>query len=213
MPKKGDTNAEGLIFYRRKRGSEVWLTPEAFAKRAESDSAWKKQNYSKKRGEILQKAKDYYNRKKDTEAHKQANRTRAAKYRKEHPEKARAAIKRWEAAHPEILKATKRRWVEKNPEAVKAIRITAESNRRSRKKSNGGKITHAEMLAIKRKANGVCYYCKKKAKNLTFDHIQPISKGGKHEASNLVMACFLCNSTKNNQDPMAYARKIGRLLI
>lgn len=187
--------------------------PESFAKKAEADLAWRKENYAKNRDELLQKAKEYYCAKKDTEEHKKANRQRAAKYRKEHPEKNRAAIKRWEAAHPDTMKATKLRWVKNNPEAVKAIRITAEANRRSRKKSNGGQISHAEMAEIKKRAGGICYYCKQKAKSLTFDHIVPIAKGGRHAKDNLVMACPKCNSSKNDQDPHVYAAKIGRLLI
>jgi 5-methylcytosine-specific restriction endonuclease McrA len=43
-----------------------------------------------------------------------------------------------------------------------------------------------------------CYYCKKK-RQLTMDHVIPLSKGGKHTASNIVPACLSCNSSKHDK--------------
>lgn len=40
-----------------------------------------------------------------------------------------------------------------------------------------------------------CIYCGS-VENTTIDHIVPLSRGGKHEASNLAPACFSCNSSK-----------------
>jgi 5-methylcytosine-specific restriction endonuclease McrA len=47
-------------------------------------------------------------------------------------------------------------------------------------------------------AEEVCYYCLKTTpeKQRTADHKTPLSRGGPHSASNLVMACFKCNSKK-----------------
>ena len=46
-----------------------------------------------------------------------------------------------------------------------------------------------------------CYYCEKyTCKNKrTADHKTPLSRGGRHAASNLVMACQSCNSSKRNK--------------
>jgi len=45
-----------------------------------------------------------------------------------------------------------------------------------------------------------CYYCKEETpkKFRTLEHKQPLSKGGKHSSSNIVMACLSCNCSKRN---------------
>lgn len=62
-----------------------------------------------------------------------------------------------------------------------------------------------------------CHYCAKKmvlpvsgmpwelAKNTaTFDHVQPLSKGGKNLQTNVVIACRACNNTKADKTPEAW---------
>jgi len=51
-----------------------------------------------------------------------------------------------------------------------------------------------------RRAKNVCYYCESQtpAKQLTMDHVIPISKGGRSEKSNLVPCCKSCNNKKKN---------------
>ena len=46
-----------------------------------------------------------------------------------------------------------------------------------------------------------CAYCGKEDRNLTVDHVLPVSRGGSHEAGNIVPACNKCNSAKNNRTP------------
>lgn len=48
-----------------------------------------------------------------------------------------------------------------------------------------------------------CMYCGQKfaEKKLTVDHIKPLSKGGKHEWTNVVTACSPCNNKKGNLTP------------
>lgn len=43
-----------------------------------------------------------------------------------------------------------------------------------------------------------CQYCGS-TKNLTIDHVLPVSKGGKNTWSNMVTCCFKCNNKKGNQ--------------
>jgi 5-methylcytosine-specific restriction endonuclease McrA len=51
--------------------------------------------------------------------------------------------------------------------------------------------------------NHTCQYCYKKfsEKRLTIDHVQPLSKGGRHEWTNVVTACSLCNNRKGDKTP------------
>lgn len=45
-----------------------------------------------------------------------------------------------------------------------------------------------------------CFYCPKDITvDRTIDHVVPLSRGGKHELSNLVLACRACNSSKGSK--------------
>lgn len=59
-------------------------------------------------------------------------------------------------------------------------------------------------------AEGECYYCCKPTpeKERTADHVVPLNKGGIHSASNLVMACFSCNSSKRDEDAELFFERI-----
>lgn len=48
-----------------------------------------------------------------------------------------------------------------------------------------------------------CQYCRKdfKSRDLTYDHVQPRSRGGKTTWTNIVTACFDCNSKKADRTP------------
>lgn len=48
-----------------------------------------------------------------------------------------------------------------------------------------------------------CQYCSKKLpeKRLTIDHVVPLSKGGRHEWTNVVTACSACNNRKGDKSP------------
>lgn len=43
-----------------------------------------------------------------------------------------------------------------------------------------------------------CAICKRKLKQPTIDHIEPISKGGTHDMNNLQAACMICNAIKSD---------------
>ncbi|PIP38587.1 MAG: HNH endonuclease [Desulfobacterales bacterium CG23_combo_of_CG06-09_8_20_14_all_51_8] len=49
-------------------------------------------------------------------------------------------------------------------------------------------------------AKGVCHYCQGKfpAKELTMDHIVPLSRGGKSTKNNVVPCCKVCNTKKKS---------------
>lgn len=59
-------------------------------------------------------------------------------------------------------------------------------------------------------AESECYYCCKPTpeKERTADHVVPLNKGGIHSASNLVMACFSCNSSKRDEDAELFFERI-----
>jgi 5-methylcytosine-specific restriction endonuclease McrA len=134
-----------------------------------------------------------------------------AKYCKANPEKRKAKDLKWArentirkkttdarryAAHPEISKELNSKWYKEHPEQARFKCAT----RRAGKYANtpiSELLTSTEWLAILAEAAGRCAYCGKEAK-LTLDHVIPLSKGGKHSASNVVPACLRCNSSKKN---------------
>jgi 5-methylcytosine-specific restriction endonuclease McrA len=62
-------------------------------------------------------------------------------------------------------------------------------------------LTEAQWRDILDQYHHRCAYCGKKMERLTIDHVNPLSKGGKHSASNVVPSCGSCNSKKNAKTP------------
>lgn len=58
----------------------------------------------------------------------------------------------------------------------------------------------------RRLAKGRCHYCGKQIspRDLTMDHIVPISRGGKSTKGNVVTACKECNTLKKQLLPMEW---------
>ena len=58
----------------------------------------------------------------------------------------------------------------------------------------------------RRRAKGVCYYCGQSTppRELTMDHIVPISRGGKSIKGNVIPCCKKCNNNKKHLLPMEW---------
>jgi uncharacterized protein YihD (DUF1040 family) len=61
-------------------------------------------------------------------------------------------------------------------------------------------LTNTQWVECKIYFNHECGYCGKKLKNLTQDHVVPVSKGGGYVKQNIIPACRSCNSSKQNKD-------------
>jgi len=117
--------------------------------------------------------------------------------------------RRYREANAQRLTSVKRLWSQKNRALITAIKKAYKSRRRQLER--GGDSTAAiarwEAAADKR-----CYWCRAKCvRGYHVDHYQPLAKGGKHEISNLVIACPKCNLRKNARDPYEFAASVGRL--
>ena len=62
---------------------------------------------------------------------------------------------------------------------------------------------------IFKRDNFTCMYCPGK-KDLTLDHVQPKSRGGKDTWKNLVTACSKCNNKKDNKTPQEAGMKLRK---
>jgi 5-methylcytosine-specific restriction endonuclease McrA len=58
---------------------------------------------------------------------------------------------------------------------------------------------------IKKMGNYTCAYCGS-IKDLTIDHVIPLSRGGEHVFDNLVCACKTCNGRKGNKTPEEWGK-------
>ncbi len=165
---------------------------------------WRKENPEKARAIGLKSAKKFYwkqktlpetpekiekalktkkQRKQYRENNKETIAEKKSDYQKVHREQNNAAKKRWDMNHPEEAKIKKRH----DAKVRKAKKRGASCN----------DLTQAQWEEIQASYRFRCVYCGKKVKNLTQDHLTPLSKGGSHTASNIVPACRSCNGKKH----------------
>lgn len=78
------------------------------------------------------------------------------------------------------------------------------------KVSMDGSVTEAFLVALY--AESICYYCGMDTNegDRTAEHVIPLSRGGMHVASNLVMACLRCNSAKRDMSEDEYRERVSR---
>ncbi len=64
-----------------------------------------------------------------------------------------------------------------------------------------------------RVANGICHYCQRTfpPKELTLDHIVPVTRGGRSTKGNCVPACKECNNQKKDLLPLEWQAYLDRL--
>jgi len=90
--------------------------------------------------------------------------------------------------------------------------VTEEDERREREKARELRQSRWWKNRI---AGGICHYCgmKTASKELTLDHLVPVSRGGKSTKTNCVPACKSCNNKKKHLLPMEwedYLASLGR---
>ena len=83
-----------------------------------------------------------------------------------------------------------------------------------REKRIAREIRHSQWWK-RRCAKGACYYCKQKIppRELTMDHIVPLSRGGKSTKGNVVPACKSCNNRKKQLLPMEWEQYLKNIEI
>ena len=131
-----------------------------------------------------------------------------------------AASKAWALAHPEKRKEIYTRYRSNNLDVVRAGSLESfkrnmhkplnrikkrerDQMRRARKKNAPGNgITPEQWLATLAECQNRCAYCTQEFgdhNQPTQDHVIPLISGGSHDISNVVPACFSCNSRKQRR--------------
>lgn len=93
----------------------------------------------------------------------------------------------------------------RHKERVQAAHRLHQFKRRSLTKAHSdGTVTDEILKDLLKRIE--CFYCKKHTnrKFRTLDHMTPLSRGGAHSASNLVMACLSCNTSKRDKTAEEY---------
>ena len=125
-------------------------------------------------------------------------------WRAENPERARQitneAVARWEARNPEIKRARNARWRAENPE----LTIEAAHRRRARLRETLPDFTVEQWEALLEEFGYACAYCQARDVPLEREHMTPISRGGRHTASNVVPACRSCNARKGAKNLLEF---------
>jgi 5-methylcytosine-specific restriction endonuclease McrA len=115
-------------------------------------------------------------------------------YSKIHRGERRAYAQKWRANNRDRYNARKR---ESYVGTGRASRLAHAQNRRARLRLAGGNVTPEQWREILDNFDNRCAYCFAALARSTMDHVIPLSRGGKHEASNVVPACKTCNCSKN----------------
>lgn len=113
------------------------------------------------------------------------------------PEKTRAENAAFRAANPDYLVE----WQRKNPERRQVYRAT----RRARLAGGEPDLAPAEWQEILDEFDHACAYCQARSVPLEQEHMTPISRGGRHTASNVVPACRSCNARKATKNLWEFA--------
>lgn len=89
-----------------------------------------------------------------------------------------------------------RAWTERNRERVIAKSIDLMHRGRVLSPELAGTFSLDEWKAMLDDYDHRCGYCGKGGVRLDRDHIVPLSRGGRHDASNIIPACRSCNMRK-----------------
>lgn len=84
-----------------------------------------------------------------------------------------------------------------------------------RRERNKARELRASQWWKRQCAKGVCGYCgcAAPAKELTMDHIVPVSRGGKSVKGNVVPCCKDCNNQKKQLLPMEWEQYLTKLSV
>jgi len=173
------------------------------ARRKERDPDFRKRRYRENRETI--RAQENARRAADPER----ARKRQRKWREKNPDRCRELAQLARKRNLERMRESVRRYHKNHPHMKRA----SEARRRAKKKGITPEekklVAHFyEYVANARRLK--CRWCGKwTPKNLRHvDHVKPLSKGGRHAASNLCCACSDCNTKKNNKMPGEWAAEL-----
>jgi 5-methylcytosine-specific restriction endonuclease McrA len=153
--------------------------------------------------------------------HPEVKRARSIAWSKAHPDKAVERHRKWAENNQAHLKTWQKEYREKNRDHINKVKAERDRERYHNdpeyhaKRLHQGHVRRARTVhsasnptairdfikSVKSKPTAICYYCQERVctKDVHFDHIIPLSKGGPHSVENLCVSCSYCNYSKNNK--------------
>jgi len=111
---------------------------------------------------------------------------------------------------PELSRKRTYAYRKRNREKWLSMHRIHQFRRRTQQKFlDDGTVTENFLIGLYKTEN--CFYCEKyiQPEKRTADHKIPLARNGWHSASNIVMACFSCNSSKSALTSEEYMEKIN----
>ena len=219
---RGFVREDGLVFLRRKRGVEVWVTAEAFQAKQAVSKAYREANKEKRaasgrayraanKEKIAASAKAYCEANKEKVAAKrkayyQANKDKCAKATKAwylaNKDRHFNLMKAWFAANQDKMTEWKKGYYEANKDkfCAKGARRRALQNGQTPSDANQTLIQSFYDQAVRlTKVWSAPHIDRKFRVAFAVDHIVPLSRGGLHEASNLQVIPAKLNARKKDK--------------
>ena len=103
-------------------------------------------------------------------------------------------------------------WIDTDaPEIVESVEQIPQKPVRIKRKNFSSK----QRADIYKKSNGICQLCGRKItfKDMSVDHIIPISKGGSNDINNTQAACLICNRFKADIYPQEFFDRITEIFM
>lgn len=200
----------------------------------ESIAKRKKNYYKSSREVISQRRKQYYKANKEiiinhVKQYVDANKAKVQETRKQYRENNKELIaergRQYRKNNKEAINKRQRSWYNSNKKLITEYRNINKEHiaevsrqwrqnnkdkvcvrsqlRKARKKALPATLTASQWAETKAYFNDRCAYCGKKLK-LTQDHFEPLSKAGAYTQNNIIPACTVCNSSKNDRDFMEW---------
>lgn len=107
-------------------------------------------------------------------------------------------------ANRDNQRAYERDWIARNPEKKRAAKLA----RRARAANAPGKHSAADIRRQRDAQGGRCFWCGSAlGPGHHVDHLIALSRGGTNDASNLVLACQRCNTSKGDKLPTEWINR------
>jgi len=169
----------------------------------------KKGCYGSKKVDGLTASQRYYRR------HREACLQMAEIYKQGHKTEVNAKMREYRKKHPDSFAAYEQKRVRPEDHQGKFNaysnqyhkdhpdeRLAVYQNRRARLAGSTGEVFSEELVDLRNKQKGRCFYCGKELDNKGrghTDHKTPLSKRGEHAIQNIVFACSRCNLKKGTK--------------
>lgn len=177
----------------------------------------RKNKYESEKEQILKRVKNYRDNNRELIADRKKkfakdNREKIAEYKKQYQTKNKIKISIKKKQYHQNNKSKILEYHNNYRKTENGRAVVNNLNMKRRQRERCGDVTAQQLLMLQQNANN-CYWCNKSLKNkkVHIDHYVPLSKGGEHTLSNLVVSCDKCNLSKGSKNPDDFAKSIGKL--